>query len=56
MMPKSHMNTTFKPEGGAWGRSGEPYGQRWLHGDMKDMAYFYTHLLFEKLVDEGELK
>jgi hypothetical protein len=28
----------------------------WLHGDMKDMAYFYTHLLFEKLVDEEELK
>jgi hypothetical protein len=57
MMPKSHMNTTFKPEGGAWGRPlGQDYEDRWLHSDLKNMAYFYTHLLFDTLADEGDLK
>ena len=32
-----------------WGRSGKPYNARWLHGDMKDMAYFYVYPLFYKL-------
>jgi hypothetical protein len=41
------MNIDFKPAGGAWGRIHEDYGKRWLHNDMKDMAFFYTHLLFE---------
>lgn len=50
------MNTVFKPDGNAWGRSGVPYYQRWLHSDMNDMAFFYTHKLFEKLVEEGGLK
>ena len=25
------------------------YRDRWLHGDMKDMAYFYVYPLFYKL-------
>jgi hypothetical protein len=50
------MNTSGKPDGGAWGRSGVPYYQRWLHNDMREMAYFYTHVFFKKLVEEGELK
>jgi hypothetical protein len=41
------MNIDFKPAGGALGRIHEDYGKRWLHNDMKDMAFFYTHLLFE---------
>ncbi len=28
----------------------------WLHCDLKDMAYLYTHLLFDKLVVEGDLR
>jgi hypothetical protein len=50
------MNTVFKSDGNAWGRSGVPYYQRWLHSDMNDMAFFFTHKLFEKLVEEGVLK
>ena len=46
-----NMNTDFRPEGGAWGRNHEDYETRWLHSDMKDMAYFYTHRLFDKLVE-----
>ena len=37
----------YKPNG--WGRSGKPYNDRWLHGDMKDMAYFYVYRLFYRL-------
>jgi hypothetical protein len=51
-----NMNTIFRPDNGAWGRNHEDYGARWLHSDAKDMAYFYTHKLFDKLVEEGELE
>jgi len=42
-----------KPNG--WGRSGY-YGSRWLHTDLKDMAYYYTYELFNKIVSQGGLK
>lgn len=49
------MDTTFKSDDGAgWPRIGGDYNGRWLHSDMKDVAYFYTHELFEKLVEEGD--
>ena len=50
------MNIDFKPNGGVWGRLHEDYGKRWLHNDLKDMAYYYTHLLFEGLVKTGGLQ
>jgi len=28
----------------------------WLHSDMKDVAYFYTHRLIKELVKQGGLK
>jgi len=42
-----------KPNG--WGRSGAPYYDRWLHSDLKNMAYFYTYELFNEIVSEGGL-
>jgi hypothetical protein len=51
----SDMNIAFKPDGGAWGRSGEPYATRWLHCDIREMAFYYTQKLFVKLVKEGDL-
>ena len=40
-----------------WGRSGESiYKQRWLHSDMKDMAYFYVFKLYNQLIQKGDLK
>ena len=51
-----NINTDFRPASGAWGRNHEDYGVRWLHSDMKDMALFYTHKLFDKLVEEGSLE
>lgn len=39
-----------------WGRSGGTYGTRWLHSDLRNMAYFYTYDLFDQLVTEGGLQ
>ena len=46
--------TVHKPNG--WGRSGGTYGTRWLHSDLKNMAYLYTFELFNELVSQGDLR
>ncbi len=38
-----------------WPRTGY-YADRWLHSDLRNMAYLYTYTLFEKLVLEGDLE
>jgi hypothetical protein len=43
-----------KPNG--WGRNDNTYSTRWLHSDLKDMAYFYTHDLFDQIVSQGGLQ
>jgi hypothetical protein len=43
-----------KPNG--WGRNDDDYGTRWLHSDFKNMAFFYVHMLYDKLVDDGGLR
>jgi len=48
------MNVDFHPSG--WPRTGGEYGTRWLHNDMKDVAYFYTASLFDDVVQKGQLK
>ena len=50
------MNVTFKSDGGVWGRDHGDYGKRWLHNDMREMAFFYTHKLFKHLVVQGDLQ
>lgn len=44
------------PRPNGWGRDGGVHRQRWLHSDMKDMAYFYVYELYEQLVIKGVLK
>lgn len=40
-----------------WGRDHPVFGPVWLHSDMKDMAYFYVHRLYDELVNvKGNLK
>ena len=40
-----------------WGRNDEfVYKQKWLHSDMKDMAYFYVFKLYDQLTQKGVLK
>ncbi len=29
---------------------------RWLHSDVKDIAYYYIYPLFDSFLEEGELK
>jgi hypothetical protein len=53
---QQNMNFAFKRDDYAWGRYHDDYKERWLHSDMKDMAYFYTYKLFNKLVKEGKLE
>jgi hypothetical protein len=37
-------------------KSNSKYETRWLHTDMKDVAYLYTHKLFKKIVEIGQLQ
>ena len=39
-----------------WGRTDKRYQNRWLHCDLKDMAYFYNRGMWDDLVKEGGLK
>ena len=32
------------------------YGNRWLHSDLKNVAYYYTFKLYKRLVQEGALE
>jgi len=49
-------SSDYKPNG--WptaGHSLDDEGQ-WLHNDIKDVAYFYNHKLFDHIVAAGGLK
>jgi len=46
--------SSWRPNG--WGRMHDVYQDRWLHSDLKDMAYFYNHKIFESIVEQGSLK
>ena len=47
------LNTSMK---NGWGRNHPKYGERWLHSDIKDMAYLYVYKAFDKMVEKGDLK
>ncbi len=38
-----------------WGRARGAYDTRWLHSDLKDMAYFYIYKLFDAFRQVGEV-
>ena len=48
-------STAYRPNGWPAGRD-PPLANRWLHSDIKDVAYFYTHKVFEEIVRIGGLK
>ena len=31
-------------------------GRKWLHGDFRDVAYFYNFMLYDDIVSKGGLK
>jgi hypothetical protein len=39
-----------RPNG--WGRNSSTYGARWLHGDLKAMAFFYNYPIFFGITDK----
>lgn len=39
-----------------WGRMHNIYGENWFHSDMKNMAYFFVHKLYDELRMKGSLK
>ncbi|MFA7054044.1 MAG: hypothetical protein WC328_13605, partial [Kiritimatiellia bacterium] len=49
-----NMNSIDRPNG--WGRNDDDFQMRWLHGDLKDMAFLYNFKLFEAIVITGDLK
>ena len=45
------------PRLNGWGRSvSHKYKQEWQHSDMKDMAFYYVHYLYDQLVTKGSLR
>jgi hypothetical protein len=53
-LDKNYDNNLHKPNG--WGRNEAPYFDRWLHSDLKDMAFPYTHDLFDQFTKQGALQ
>jgi len=54
-MPRNwDMNAVF--HSAAWPRTQGDYGTRWLHSDIKNIAYFYIASLFDDIAQKGELK
>ena len=46
----------LKPEDGRWCRNHMTYEDRWLHSDIQNAGYFYTHKVFDSFAEKGSLK
>lgn len=46
----------FSSPNGAWRLGSGELNSRWLHSDLKDVAYFFVHPLFIDLCEKGNLK
>ena len=53
-MPSYNLNDSSYRDG--WGRNDNVYLDKWLHSDMKDMAFFYVNPLYNNLTTKGNLK
>jgi len=50
------QGSLFQANYATWPNRGDPDFRAWLHNDMKDVAYFFTYPLFDKIVTVGGLK
>ena len=50
------MNKDIEKLRSGWGRNDKAYRQRWLHCDIKDMAYYYNYKAWDSIVADGNLK
>ena len=55
LMPSFDMGS-YRSENWPTGNRDPELQFRWLHSDVKNMAFFFTHTLFEKIVEVGGLK
>ena len=56
-LPSFDMNSAeFMPNGWPRTKLGDELSLRWLHSDVKNVAYYYTHVLFRKIVEIGGLR
>lgn len=44
----------YRPNG--WIRDGSDFHDDWLHSDIKDVPYYFTHKVFDKLIEAGGLR
>jgi len=57
-----NMHSELRRDDGDWPQRSIVYGNatgawlRWLHTDLINLPHYYTHKLFKKLVEEGEMK
>lgn len=52
--PQNLDAAAFKPNG--WPDRGRDWKTRWLHGDMKDVAFYYNFKLFKFILMNGGLE
>jgi len=56
------MHSALRREDNAWPQRDVDFNddgtrpKRWLHSDLLNLPHYYTHKLFEKLVEEGDMK
>lgn len=56
-IPSYDMNSAeFMPNGWPRKEDGNELAMRWLHSDVKNVAYYYTHMLFRRIVEIGGLR
>jgi hypothetical protein len=41
---------------GWWRPNDKTFKNRWMHSDIKNVAYFFIYDIFEKIVSDGEIK
>ena len=50
----NNFDLSWRPNGWPWG--GSKYQNRWLHSQLIYVAHHYTHVLYEKFIEIGDLK
>lgn len=50
------LNGKSSPPNGWWRPADDDFSNRWLHSDIKNVAYFFIYDIFEKIVSDGGIK
>ena len=55
-LPASRNYNMASDKSASWPRNHETYATRWLHSDIKDLAYIYVFTSFNRIVEKGVLQ